>query len=435
MKKHTLRNGLLILIVIIAVAALAVLFGLFRTSDVAPQAERTLPPARMQALIPRGRVLALAGDCFGCHSLPQGPMGAGGLAIGTPFGTLYSTNITPDRQYGIGNYTRADFHRAMRDGIAPGNRNLYPAMPFVFTHITTPDDIDALYAYTMSIPAIPVANRANTGVFVLPVRPFMNVWTLLNFPDRTAPQDDRRSAAWNRGAYLVEGLAHCGACHSPRNIMMGVEFSRALQGGEVDGAAVPDITAATLAKRGFDVPTLSAYLATGIAPQGTSFGGMYTVTHFSTSAMEPQDVEAVATYLLTGGDGRLVPPVAPPAPSPQAAAPESGTRMAEGRLTYLASCAGCHGMNGEGIPHVSPAMKGNATLAMANPQTLIGVILNGTPTQLFKNGERMYAMPPFAHRLTPAEIADLATWLRAEWGGQTAPVTVGQVSAEETAVR
>ena len=155
----------------------------------------------------------------------------------------------------------------MRDGIAPGERNLYPAMPFVFSHITTPDDIDALYAYNMSIPAMPIANKSNTGVFVLPVRPFMDFWTLLNFPDRKVLRNDQRSAEWNRGAYLVEGLAHCGSCHSPRNFMMGVEFSRSLQGGEVDGVVVPDITAAALAKRGFDVPTLSTYLATGMAPQ------------------------------------------------------------------------------------------------------------------------------------------------------------------------
>lgn len=435
MKNKLLRNWILAVIVIVVAVGLVVLSGLFRTSSVAPQARQTLSPERMEALIPRGRELALAGDCFGCHSEAQGPMGAGGLAIGTPFGMLYSTNITPDKQYGIGNYTRADFHRVMRDGIAPGDRNLYPAMPYVFSYITTPDDIDALYAYTMSIPAMPIPNRANTGVFVLPVRPFMNFWTLINFPDRKVPQNDQRSAAWNRGAYLVEGLAHCGSCHSPRNFMMGLEFSRSLQGGEVDGVAVPDITAAALAKRGFDVPALSAYLATGISPQGTSFDSMYTVTHFSTSAMEPEDVKAIATYLLTDKDGKLMQPMSPPAPLPQAAAPETGTPMAAGRLAYMASCAGCHGMDGEGIPNVSPAMKGNSTLAMTNPQTLIKVVLNGIPTQLFNNGERMYAMPPFAHRMDAAEVADLVTWIRAEWGGQSVPVTPDQVSAEETAVK
>ncbi|WP_165064285.1 cytochrome c [Desulfovibrio sp. ZJ200] len=434
MKRTTLRNSLLVVIAVLLVVAILILAGLFRSSSVAPQARQSLSPDQMRALVPRGRELALAGDCFGCHSLPQGPMGAGGLAIATPFGTLYSTNITPNKQYGIGNYTRADYHRVMRDGIAPGNRNLYPAMPFVFTHIMTPEDIDALYAYNMSIGDMPAPNKANTGVFVLPVRSFMNFWALVNFPDRKAPQNEQRSAAWNRGAYLVEGLAHCGACHSPRNFTMGVEFSRALQGGEVDGVAVPAITATALAERGFDVPTLSAYLATGIAPQGTSFDGMYTVTHFSTSAMEPKDVKATAVYLLTGKDGRTLAPAAPPAPLPQADA-TSGTPLAAGRLAYSESCADCHGMSGQGIPHVGPAMKDNATLAMADPQTLIKVVLNGIPTQIFKNGERMYAMPPFAHRMDDARIAELVSWIRAEWGGQAAPVTAGQVSAQETAVK
>ena len=134
-------------------------------------------------------------------------------------------------------------------------------------------------------------------------------------------------------------------------------------------------------------------------------------------------------------DGKLALPAASPVPLPQAAVPKNGTPMAAGRLAYMASCAGCHGMEGEGIPNVSPAMKGNAALAMDNPQTIINVVLNGTPTQIFKNGERMYVMPPFAHRLNAAEVADLVTWIRAEWGGQAVPVTVEQVSAQETAVK
>lgn len=434
MKSHKLRNGILAVIVLGALIALPILLGAFRVSAVAPEADQPLSAEQMQSLIPRGRELAMAGDCFGCHSLPEGPMAAGGVAVGTPFGVVYSTNITPDKQYGIGNYTRADFHRALRDGIAKGKGNLYPAMPYVFTHITTPDDIDALYAYMMSIPPIPVANKNNTGVFVLPVRPFMNFWTMLNFPDRKVPNNPERSAEWNRGAYLVEGLAHCGACHSPRDIMMGVEFSHALEGGTVDGMAIPDITTATLGKRGFDVEALSQYLSTGIAPQGTSFAGMNTVTHFSTSAMNENDVRAVATYLLTDAQGNLVTPSAAPEPLPVTQDPASQSDMNAGRLAYISACSGCHGINGEGIPNVAPAMKGNATVAMDNPETLISVVLNGVPTQTFTNGQRMYAMPPFAHRLEDVEIAELITWMRAEWGGQATPLTTEQISAQERSV-
>jgi len=431
MSGHLLRNTVLGVAGIVVIGGLAVLAGALRHSSVPASVEQPLDAARMAELIPQGRELALAGDCFGCHSLPEGPMATGGVAMATPFGTIHSTNITPDKVHGIGNYTRADFHRAMIDGIGRQG-NLYPAMPFVFTHLTRPDDVDALYAYMMSLPPLAVPNRANTGVFVLPVRPFMNFWTLLNFPERPIPSDPSRSDAWNRGAYLVEGLAHCGACHSPRNLMMGVEFDHALQGGHVDGMDIPDITPARLVRRGFDVNSLSAYLSTGVAPQGTSFAGMYTVTHFSTSAMARDDVAAVATYLLTDAEGRIPAPAAIPAPLPEAVAPTPGSAMDRGRLAWASACAGCHGLSGEGIPHVAPAMQGNAIVAMDSPFDLIKVMLNGIPTRTFGGGQRMYAMPPFAHRMDDPTMADLATWIRAQWGAQGTAVTAAEVAAQQS---
>lgn len=434
MKSRRLGRIILWLIILLIAFSIAVLFGAFRSESIAPQAKEPLAADEMKLLVDKGRELVMAGDCMGCHSQPQGPQGAGGVAIGTPFGTIYSTNITPDKEYGIGNYSRADLHRVLRDGIAPGNRNLYPAMPFVFTHITTPDDIDAIYAYLMSIEPMKVPNQDNTGVFRLPVRPFMNFWTLLNFPDRQAPVEEDRSELWTRGAYLVEGLGHCAACHTPRNFMMGVDFARNLEGGEVDGLDIPNITAQELAKRGFDVSILTQYLQTGIAPQGTSFAGMHTVTHFSTSAMQEHDVEAIATYLLTDSQGQVPEPQPAPEPLAAAADPAPDSDMEVGRRMYLASCAGCHGMEGEGIPNVSPALHGNAIIAMDSPRDTIDVVLNGIPTERFTGYKRMYAMPPFAHRLSDEEVADLVTWVRAEWGGQAQPVAVAEVEAMEKAV-
>lgn len=427
MKRHVWRNAFIALIVLFVIVGISVLLGAFRSSSVDPAVKGELSAEKMQQLIPRGRELAMAGDCFGCHSQAQGPQAAGGVPIPTPFGTLYSTNITPDPTHGIGQYTRADFHRVLRDGIAPGNRNLYPAMPFVFTQLTTSDDIDALYAYLKSIEPIALPNKANTGVYEFPVRPFMNFWTLINFPKMSLPEDPSRSAQWLRGAYLVRGLGHCGACHTPRNVTMGVDFSRSLEGGNVDGLNVPDITPAALTQHGFDQATLSQYLKTGISPQGTTFGGMYTVMHFSTSAMAPSDVDAIATYLLTGTDGKISAPAAPPAPIVGTPAP--GSDLAAGRLVYMSACAGCHGANGEGIPNVAPPMNGNATLAMNDPLNTLTAVLNGIPTQVFPGGQRMYAMPPFAHVLSDTDIAALTTWLRAEWGGQSKAVTVDQVKA------
>jgi len=434
MKSHRLRNSILVIILLIIVFSIAVLLGAFRSSSIAPQAKQPLSADDMKLLVSKGRELVFAGDCMGCHSQAQGPQGAGGVAIDTPFGTIYSTNITPDKEHGIGNYSRADLHRVLRDGIAPGDRNLYPAMPFVFTHITTPDDIDAIYAYLMSIEPMNVPNKKNTGVFTLPVRPFMNFWTMLNFPDRQVPSEPDRSKVWARGAYLVEGLAHCAACHTPRNFMMGVDFARNLEGGEVDGLDIPNITPEMLAKRGFDVPTLSQYLSTGVAPQGTSFAGMHTVTHFSTSAMEQDDVDAMATYLLTDKNGKILEPSEPPKPLAAAAHPAPDSDMEVGRRIYMAACAGCHGMEGEGVPNVSPSLEGNAIIAMDSARDTIDVVLNGIPTERFTGYKRMYAMPPFSHRLNDDEIADLVTWIRAQWGGQAEAVTVAEVQKQEKAL-
>lgn len=424
MKSHTLRNSLLGILILLIVLSIAVLVGVFRSSSVAPQAKQPLSDAQMHDLIPTGRELALAGNCMGCHSQAQGPMGAGGVPIDTPFGTLHSTNITPDPTYGIGKYTREDFHRVMRDGIAPGNRNLYPGMPFVFTHITRPDDIDALYAYIMSVPPIAQPNVDNTGVFTLPVRPFMNFWALINFPDREPPTRQGASEQWLRGAYLVEGLGHCGACHTPRNITMGVSFSRSLQGGDaIDGLTVPNITAETLAQRGFDAASLSQYLRTGTSAQGTSFGSMYTVTHFSTSAMQREDVDAIATYLMTDKQGKLL----TAAPVPEALPIASDPLLQPGRLSYMSACAACHGVSGEGIPNVAPPMRGNTAVMMEDPNNLVTVILHGVQTQTFAGNERMYAMPGFADRMSAEDVAGLATWMRAQWGAQAQPVTAEQV--------
>lgn len=410
---------------VVVVAGLAVLLGAFRSIDVAPGVDQPLSAEQMKALVPRGRELTLAGDCLGCHSTADGPLAAGGVPLDTPFGKVFSANITPDPDYGIGKFTRADFHRTMKHGIGKGGRNLYPAMPFVYTQVTTPEDIDAIYAYIMSLPPIAKKPPQNTGVFLLPVRPFLNFWTPLNVPQRSVPKDPTRSAAWNRGAYLVEGLGHCGSCHTPMNIMMGPQFSKSLQGAVIEGYEAPPLLAHSLAARGYDTESLTEFLATGMSAQGTSFGPMHTVTRFSTSAMKRSDVEAIATYLLTAEDGKIPPPSPPPTRL------EPGKNDDPGRLLYVNACAGCHGVGGEGIPNVAPALRGNSTVALANPLNLVTVIVNGVPTQRFTGNQRMYAMPGFANELSDEEIAQLATWVRAEHGGLPQPVTARDVSKIE----
>lgn len=421
---------LIIIIVVGAIVTLPILFGAFRLSSVAKDVEAPLSAEQMKALIPRGEELAMAGDCFGCHSVPTGGMGAGGYAITIPFGTIYSTNITPDKTYGIGNYSRADFHRAVKDGIGLQG-NLYPAMPYVFTHITTPDDLDALYAYFMSIPPLAVPNQKDTGVFALPIRPFLNFWTLLNFPNRPVPENSERTDAWNRGAYLVEGLAHCGACHTPTNLMMGTEFDKSLSGNAMGGISIPAITAEKLSTNGYTVQSLTEYLHTGVSPQGASFNEMNTVTHYSTSQMLEADVAAMANYLLTDKSGKLLSPEAPIKPIEATQKSSLEDRLSNGQLSYFAACSACHGINGEGIPNVVPSLKGDAIVAMDNPQTLISLVLNGLSTTTYTNGQRMYAMPAFANRMNDEDIADLLTWIRAEWGGQAKPISAEEVTKEK----
>ena len=425
-RRSRLLRMVIWLIVIGAIFSLLVLFGVFKQDTVSENAKKPLSESQMLALIPKGKELALAGDCFGCHSRSDGEKGAGGVPIATPFGTIYSTNITPDKHFGIGDYTREDFHRALKDGVGK-NGNLFPAMPFVFTHITKDEDLDALYAYLMSIPPLQVPNAKNSGVFELPVRPFMNFWTLLNFPDRKAPDNEARSDAWNRGAYLVEGLAHCGACHSPRNFMMGVKFGDALAGGFESGMAIPDIRAERLAKNGYSVADLTQYLSTGIAPEGSSFAGMNTVTHFSTSQMNLADVKAMATYLLTDNAGKLLEPEYSPVAMNAVASRLKHGDSEKGRDIYMAACAGCHGLSGEGIPNVAPSLNHNAIVEMQDPQTFIGVILHGLETTTYTNGQRMYAMPGFDGELKPEQMADLLTWIRATWGGIDQDISVKQV--------
>lgn len=454
MTSHRMRRALWAVLLLLALLMLAVYLGFFRSSSVGADVEQPLSVDDMRQLLPRGREMAAAADCFGCHSTPQGPLAAGGVAIGTPFGTLHSTNITPDPVHGIGRYTRADFHRALRDGVARDGRNLYPAMPYVFLHRITPGDADALYAYLQTIPPLAVPNQPNTGVYVLPVRGAMNFWNLLNFPKREGieglaappaggPGDDvgEQSALWTRGAYLVEGAGHCAACHTPMNFMMGTNFSRHFEGAVIDGLQAPDIRAATLARQGYTVDTLTRFLRTGVSPQGTSFGGMYTVTHASTSELKAQDVQAMATYLLTGADGRAATAAAAPisaAVDAHARAKEGGAHtdtptapgLATGRLQYISACAGCHGMAGEGIPHLAPAMQGNAALSNSDAFNFIKVVLEGIPTQAFAGNERMYAMPGFAEQLSDEQIAQLSNWARGQWGGQPADIsakTVGRL--------
>ncbi|SEP34952.1 Cytochrome c, mono-and diheme variants [Rhodospirillales bacterium URHD0017] len=402
---------------IAAAGALAVMAGLFERSVVEASADAPLTPQQMKGLVERGRYLARAADCAACHTAPGGAPLAGGLAFPMPFGTLYATNITPDAETGIGRWTRAQFQRALRDGVAPRG-HLYPAMPYVSYRQLTANDTDAIYAYVMSRPPIRQENRANSFPFDY-VRPTLAFWNLLNLPARGFVPDTTRPNDWNRGKYLVDALGHCGECHTPRDLTLGMIAQRYLQGTRIENVDAPDVTPTGLLRMGFDAAALARYLPAGTGPQGVMNFSMYDVVHNSTRWLTKDDAAAMATYLTA---------LQPMVSASLAAAPAS-TLPPAGRQTYLQLCSACHGVDGEGIAHVAPPMRTNASLRVSSPRNLLVVIADGLPERALPDGERYQAMPAFGHVLDDQQIADLATWLRGNWGGTSAAVRQVEVQA------
>jgi mono/diheme cytochrome c family protein len=410
-----------IVIAIGAAGALAVMAGLFEPRVVEASARTPLKAEEMKALVERGRYLTRMADCAACHTADDGAPLAGGRAFPMPFGTLYATNITPDPETGIGRFSRADFQRAVRDGVAPRG-HLYPAMPYVSYRQLTAADTDAIYAYLMSRPPIRQENRANTFPFDY-VRPTLAFWNLVNLPSRGFVPDASRPADWNRGKYLVDALGHCGECHTPRDLTMGMIPSRYLQGARIEEVDAPDVTPAGLARMGFDAGSLARYMPAGMGPQGVMNFSMYPVVHNSTRYLTADDATAMATYLMGSRPTPAASAAAPPAAPASAAAPPVG------RQTYVQLCSACHGVDGEGIPHVAPPMRTNASLRLPSPHNLLVVVTRGLPDRPLPGGEHMQAMPGFGRLVDDRQMADLVNYLRGAWGGTSPTVTADEVRA------
>lgn len=413
-------------IVVAGAGALTVMLGLFERSVVEASVDKPLTPEEMKGLVERGRYLARAADCAACHTVEGGAPFAGGRPFAMPFGTLHATNISPDPETGIGRWTRAEFHRALRDGIAPGGRRLYPAMPYVSYRQLTAADTDAIYAYLMSRAPMREANPANSFPFDY-VRPTLAFWNLLNLPLGGFAPLPAQSAAWNRGKYLVDALGHCGECHTPRDFTLGMIPSRYLQGTLIEEVDAPDVTPGGLARMGFAAASLAPYLRAGMGPQGVMNFSMYDVVHNSTRHLTADDAAAMADYLMSSRPASSIPA------SPSAATAPSAPPAA-GRQTYVQLCSACHGLDGEGIPHVAPPMRTNASLRLASPRNLLVVVGAGLPDRPLPGGERLQAMPGFGRLLDDRQLADLATYLRGAWGGAPAPVTPDDVRSVRPAM-
>ncbi len=422
--------GLAAALAVAVSAAGLVASGALERSVVARDVETPLSAEALRGLAPRGAKVAAAADCFACHTARGGAPWAGGLPLETPFGTIHATNISPSPQ-GIGGWSRADFHRALRDGIAPGGRHLYPAMPYTSYRGLTPEDVDALYAYLMTRAPVAVENRANTLAFPFDQRWTLAAWNLLSLPATVAAPDPGRSPLWNRGRYVADALGHCGECHTPRTVIQAMRPDAVYRGATIEGVEAPDITPAGLARMGFTPHGLRDFMRTGLSAQGGATHQMFDVVHFSTQHMDEADLTALSAYLFDR-DALPAEPETPVAATP-AAIPAAVA--ARGRASYAGLCAGCHGGAGEGIPHVSVPLRTNAAMRVAGAGGLLRAILVGLPAQRFPGNERMEAMPPFAPLIDDAALADLATWMRAEWGGQGQAVTPDEVARQRAGLR
>lgn len=355
----------------------------------------------------KGAYLAKAADCASCHTTQNGALFAGGYELDTPFGKLFSSNITPSADHGIGRWTKDDFYRSMTHGVSPIHKNLYPAMPYPYFITITREDSDAMYDYFMSIPAIDVSPPANELKFPYDQRELLIGWNELYLDDKPLPNvSEGTSKEWQRGSYLVNSLGHCAMCHTPMGEFGNIERDKMFQGNTLGRFSAPNITPEGLADRGWTHDSLNKFFSEGIAARGSAFSDMYLVIHNSTSHLTKEDVDAITTYLL--GD---TPPAA------KVVATNAEQLQGPGYDTYMTMCSGCHDIDGTGKPNVAVSLVGNSTVMNPDARNLIVSILDGLPWQKFPNDERLQAMPAFADDLSDEQIAELADFLRIVWGG------------------
>jgi mono/diheme cytochrome c family protein len=374
-------------------------------------------------LVERGRYLALAGNCAGCHTTRGGRPYAGGLPIETPFGTIYSSNLTPDAQTGIGGWSSAHFWRAMHNGRSKDGRLLYPAFPYPnFTKVTR-EDSDAIYAYLRSLAPASEQNREHRLRFPYDTQAALAVWRALSFKPEPFVANAGKPAEWNRGAYLVDGLGHCIACHGSRNSLGATETKRGLSGGliAVENWYAPSLTDPHEAGVA-DWPSADvvALLKTGVAPRGSVMGPMADVVFRSTQYLSDADLGAMASYLKDLPDTAATPAAST---GPKAPIRRDAGTMARGAKIYDQRCAYCHGDQGQGAIGAYPPLAGNRAVNMARPTNLMQVIAHGGFLPTTAGNPRPYGMPPFGQTLDAAEVAAVLTYIRGSWGNDSAPVT------------
>jgi mono/diheme cytochrome c family protein len=365
--------------------------------------------------IERGRYLVVLGDCVGCHTAAGGKPFAGGAALETPFGALLGPNITPDVATGMGAWSEEDFHRAMHEGIGRDGARLYPAMPYPAYTKVTRDDVSAIWAYLRTLD--PVRNEVQPNQLRFPFnvrRPATSTWDLINFKPGVFQPDPAKSDVWNRGAYLVEGLGHCGTCHTPKNITGGDRGSEALQGALLQDWYAPDLTEDPRTGIGsWSIEDIVRYLKTGANSYDIASGPMAEAVSNSTSKMTDGDLLAIATYLKDR---------APRSGGAVTALAADNPRMVAGQAIYEDRCAACHSHRGAGVPSLFPRLASAPLVQSADPTSLIRVVLIGNRAVATSAAPTAPAMPAFGWNLNDTEIADVLTYVRNTWGNAASAV-------------
>ena len=406
--------------ILLATALGAVLCTAFAWRDCRADAQADIAAEQ----VARGKALVDAGDCASCHTADKAKPFAGGKRIDTPFGGIYSPNLTPDDETGLGRWSDDDFYRALRLGVAPDGSRYYPAFPYPnFTKLTR-QDIGAVRAYLATL--TPVKNTAPAPELRWPLnyRVLMRGWNWLFFKPGIVMPDQAKSAEWNRGRYLVEGPGHCGACHTPKNMFGADKRGEAFGGGLIQGMFAPRLDAAERSGlKSWSVDDIAEYLQSG--RNGFSHAGelMSEVVVNSTSKMSDADVRAIAVYLKALPAGRAEPAVSAPPPA----------AMTDGEKIYKGACIACHEADGSGAPRIYPPLPGNANLQSSDPSSTLRVILDGAQTVTTPRAPNAGSMPAYAAKLDDQQIADVTTYIRNAWGNAAPAVSADQVKRARAA--
>jgi mono/diheme cytochrome c family protein len=362
----------------------------------------------------RGKALATIGDCIACHTAPGGQPFAGGLALRTPFGAIMTPNLTPDDATGIGRWSKDNFARAMHEGRRPDGAYLYPAFPYPYYTKVSRQDVDAIYDYLRTL--TPVSNVVNRRTLPFPfsIRTSMWGWNALYFTPGYFAPDAGRSEEFNRGAYLVEGLGHCGACHTPLNVFGANKADQYLKGNPIDNWIAPNITNDPKAGLGnWSVDDIVQYLKNGQTRTSLASGPMKDVIENSTSKMPDADLKAIAVYLKERGAAGS------PAPAPL---PVSDPQMLAGQAIFTDTCSACHAPDGAGVERLFPRLAGNAVVKQDDASSLVHIVLTGARATGTEARPTAPAMPSLGYRLNDSQIAAVVTYIRNSWGNAAARV-------------